>query len=322
MKALVLTGQKKLEIQDIPKPTLISEGMLTSVEAVSICNSTDYRIYAAPDPTAVWPNQKWPFVLGHEICGRIVEIGSQVKGWKIGERIVGWCPPYGGFAEYCQVYPDWMASIHVPEKWPAEETCILELAIGSCRSLVDSKGKTLINSNSKVLVVGLGPSGQFYTQFARLMSAATIICIGRHEQRRRLALELGADKVFDSDDQPYDKILQSIGKVDLLIDTSGADLRKEFYKILHPGSMMVTFGVGFDWTRELQELSKRQITISAGNREEAMFAANMITDWINSGKLKLAPLISHIITLEDIPKVLEDMKKNPNNYMKVVAKIK
>lgn len=320
MKALVLIDQKKFKIQDIPKPKLVEDGMITRVEAVSICNSTDYRIYAAPDPTVVWPNQKWPFVMGHEVCGKITEIGQKVSGWKIGERIVGWCPPYGGFAEYCQVYPDWMATINVPENWSAENACILELAIGSCRSLV-ANGQPLINSTSKVLVVGLGPSGQFYTQFARLMGASTVISIGRHRRRRELSVQLGADKALDPDDLPYDKILQSVGKVDVLIDTTGADLRKDFYRVLKNGGLMVNFGVGFDWTKEQQELSNRKITISTGNREEAICAAGLITDWINSRKLKLAQLISHIITLEDIPRVIEDIKRNPDNYMKVVAKV-
>ena len=76
-------------------PVLEPESVLVKVEAVGICNATDARILNAPDPTKVWPYQAWPQVMGHETCGRILELGAQVDGWRVGDRIAGWCPRQG-----------------------------------------------------------------------------------------------------------------------------------------------------------------------------------------------------------------------------------
>ncbi|MFH1615471.1 MAG: zinc-binding dehydrogenase [Planctomycetota bacterium] len=329
MKAVVLTGYRKIKLQDVPAPKIEDTPetpaeqatMLLKVEAASICNASDYRLYVAKDPAKVWPYQNWPFVLGHELCGTVVETGPKIKGWNAGDRIVGWCPPYGGFAEYCRVYGNFMVSIHVPQSWPAWQTCVLEMAIATCRKLVAADGHKNIEDRSRVIVVGLGASGQFYTQMAGLMGASHIIGIDMVQQRRDLASKLGADEVFAPDTSVYDMILKKFGQVDVVIDTTGLDLRSEFYKVLRKGGMIIPFGIGFDWTKVADELEERNIRIAQGEREEAIAATRLIYEWINNKNLKIEPLITHRIRLEDIPGIIPEITKKPEKYMKVVAEI-
>ena len=65
MKAVVLAGYKRIELRDVAKPKIEDTSetpqdqatMLIKVQAASICNASDYRLYAAKDPTKVWPYQ-------------------------------------------------------------------------------------------------------------------------------------------------------------------------------------------------------------------------------------------------------------------------
>jgi L-iditol 2-dehydrogenase len=83
MKAVVKYGKGKglVEIREVPEPKMKEEDVLIEVKAVSVCGS-DLHIYHDSHP--YWP----PVVLGHEFAGVIVDVGKEVKGWKVGDRIV------------------------------------------------------------------------------------------------------------------------------------------------------------------------------------------------------------------------------------------
>ena len=83
MKALVkfAEGHGNVEIREIPKPKIRKNEVLIEIRAAGICGS-DLHHYEVGDDIAI------PVVLGHEFAGDVVEIGSEVKGWKLGERVV------------------------------------------------------------------------------------------------------------------------------------------------------------------------------------------------------------------------------------------
>ena len=83
MKAVVKYGKGKglVEIREVPEPRIKDDEVLIEVKAVSVCGS-DLHIYHDSHP--YWP----PVILGHEFSGVIVDVGKEVKGWKVGDRIV------------------------------------------------------------------------------------------------------------------------------------------------------------------------------------------------------------------------------------------
>lgn len=83
MKAVVKYGKGKglVEIQEVPQPIPKEDEVLIEVKAISICGS-DLHIYNDRHP--YWP----PVTLGHEFSGVIVNMGKEVKGWKVGDRII------------------------------------------------------------------------------------------------------------------------------------------------------------------------------------------------------------------------------------------
>jgi len=84
MRALVKTAKGKglCEVREVPEPSVSENDVLIDVKACGICG-TDLHIYH--DEFPYWP----PVILGHEFSGVIAVVGKNVKGWKVGERVVG-----------------------------------------------------------------------------------------------------------------------------------------------------------------------------------------------------------------------------------------
>src|SRR5260370_4013706 len=101
MKAAILHGFKKaLEIEDVPRPGPEANCLLIRVEACGVCHS-DLHVVDGD-----WPQftriTKMPLNLGHEIAGRVVEKGSKVREFQIGDRVgVSWIHWTCGECEFC-----------------------------------------------------------------------------------------------------------------------------------------------------------------------------------------------------------------------------
>lgn len=306
---MVLTGKDRLELQEVDRPVIHPEGLLVRVEAVGICNATDLRVVEANDPTAVWPNMPWPVILGHEVCGVVEEVGPEVQGWQPGDRIAGWCPPCGGFAEVCQFYPGYMAAVRVPAEMPAEEAALLELSIGTTRYFMPDTVMARIRCARSALVLGLGPSGQLYVRECLLLGIPQVLASDRHEARRNLARELGAAEVFEGGQEPFRALQDRRQTVDVVIDTTGRDLVDDILKILAPGGVIIPFGVGVDWESKLPLLEERGITLAKAHLEEARRAAPQVLEWVRTGKLPVLKLITRTGRLEDIPDALQSLRE-------------
>ena len=91
MKAVVKfeEGYGNLEIRDIPKPKIKENEVMIEIKAAGICGSDIHHFkHGAKTGVPAIFRMSIPVVLGHEFTGDVVEIGSGVKGWKIGERII------------------------------------------------------------------------------------------------------------------------------------------------------------------------------------------------------------------------------------------
>jgi L-iditol 2-dehydrogenase len=313
---MVLTGSKQMELREVDVPRVAPDGLLLAVEAAAICNATDYRIFSADDPTQVWPCHPWPTVMGHEFCGRVVEAGADVEGWAEGDRLSGWCHDAGAFAEYCHVVPSQLATIRVPEEWPAEEAAMLEPVIGTLRYLITPDG-FVMGDGARILAAGLGPAGLLYVQHARLLGARDIWAMDRNAPRREIAEALGATRTFDGIDSVERAFAEASEPFDGIIDTTGADLREPFLRMLVPGGFLVPFGVGYDWANA--GLAENGVRICGGGTDEARLAVPHVMRWIAEGGLRLGPMVSRRIGLEGIPAAMEALQERPKRLVKIVA---
>jgi threonine dehydrogenase-like Zn-dependent dehydrogenase len=226
MRAAVFREPGVVEPAELPDPTAASDELLVRVRATSICG-TDLRI-AKHGHFKLPPGQ--PRVLGHETAGEIVQVGSAVVGYAVGDRVsvtpnVGcghcefcrqglnnMCPDYeafgitldGGFAEYLRVPGSAVQRGNVfrlPDSLSFAEAALVE-PLSCCLRGQDALG---VRHDDVVVVVGAGPIGVYHVMLARLAGARKIIVANRSAPRLDAAKRAGAD---------------------VLVQASGEDLRE------------------------------------------------------------------------------------------------
>ncbi|KAK9464132.1 GroES-like protein [Lipomyces oligophaga] len=84
MKAIVITGPRKIHLADLPIPTADSKSVVLKTTAAALCGS-DMHVYRGTETL-----NSYDFTMGHEVTGIITEIGSEVKKFKVGDKVV--CP--------------------------------------------------------------------------------------------------------------------------------------------------------------------------------------------------------------------------------------
>jgi len=264
MKALLVPERGKLKIGDIPAPELEPYDALVRIEACGICNSTDHKLiegqmYWAPP---------FPFVLGHESVGTVVEVGPKVHKFRIGDRVtrpVAFWPgsrptlnvAMGGFSEWgivrdgAAMAADGDASLandytilrqvvvpaHLSPRDAALAISLSETA-SVLRHLPNLRGKT-------VVVAGTGVVGFAFGLWIKL-AGGFVITLGRRAERLARARELGADVAIDTREQAYLEAIREAagGAVDGLIEATGdSALASALLTILKPDGFASGYGV-------------------------------------------------------------------------------
>lgn len=217
MKALVLESYNNLVYKDMPEPDYKPNEVLIRVKACGICGSDVHGFDGSSG------RRNPPLIMGHEASGVIVEAGSAVKNYKVGDRVtfdstvydlddwytlkgkynlsdsrmvLGVSPKeykrHGAFAEYV-VVPEHIL-YHLPDSVTFEQAAMVE-SVAVAAHAIDL---TPINLRDTALVVGTGMIGLFLVQLLKLSNAGTIIAIDIDDQKLVLAKKFGADHTFNS----------------------------------------------------------------------------------------------------------------------------
>lgn len=304
----------------VPKPQ--KDEVLVKVKHASICG-TDVGIYNWI-PWAAGHIQP-PRIIGHEMVGEVIEVNTdgktdikpgdlvssethifclncyqcQIQNYHICENMqlfgIG---RDGGFAEY--------ATIPLRTTWkndpsiPVEAMSVQE-PLGNAVNVVtkaDVKGK-------KVLVMGLGPTGLCAGMVAKVYGAKEVVGINRHEYRRKLAMDLGFDRVEEQlspeEYNSYDAVLEMSG------NRIGIEIAFEAVRI---GGKIIAFGipkedVTIDWGKYL---INKEITIGSVFGRMIWDTWNDTTKLLVEGKVDLRKMITHRFTLSEFDEAMEVMK--------------
>lgn len=242
MKAAVLHQFKSpLVIEDVPRPSLEANEVLIRVEACGVCHS-DLHV-ADGDWPQFTPITKMPLILGHEITGRVVEIGSPVEELKIGDRVglpwIYWtcgqcefcregnenlCTKQkitgvtvdGGFAELVRAPASHV--VKIPDGLSAFEAAPLFCAgVTVFRALRQAR----ISPGQRLAVFGIGGLGHLAVQIGREMGAE-ITAVDTADEKLQLAESLGAVKGFNAKSRNVVKELRAAGGVHVALVTSAA----------------------------------------------------------------------------------------------------
>ncbi|MDX3229175.1 alcohol dehydrogenase catalytic domain-containing protein [Streptomyces sp. ME19-01-6] len=209
-----------------------------SVTASGVCNA-DIGTAAATGP-----GTSFPVTPGHEVAGVIAELGDQVEGWEVGDRVsVGWFGGSCGHCAFCRVgdvvhcaerkvpglsYPGgWAQSITVPADALARipDGCdLFDAAPFGCAGVTtfNAVRKAGTRAGGRVAVFGIGGLGHLAVQFAAKLGYETI-AIARGGDREKLARDLGAHHYIDSNAQAPGAALKRLGGVHGQLTLVGVD---------------------------------------------------------------------------------------------------
>jgi NADPH:quinone reductase-like Zn-dependent oxidoreductase len=223
MKAVQLYaygGVDQLHYQDVADPKPGPDEVLVKVAATSV-NPIDWKIRRGDLKNSV-PLQ-FPVILGRDLAGEVVETGSNVKRWKIGQRVMGLVNRT--YAELLTASSDALAP--TPDGLDDRQAGALPL--------VTTTGAELMNTiaperGSTVLVTGAyGNVGRTAVYVAKQHGARVIAAV-REAQKER-AKSLGADQVVATDN---DDEIESLPQVDAIADTVGHELIAQLLPKLKP----------------------------------------------------------------------------------------
>ena len=316
MKAWVVTAPRKLELLEVPVPTPRSNEILIKTTYTCLCNGSDPGIYQGHE--AYTP----PFVFGHEAGGIVVEQGEDVTACKPGDLVFCWCA-IGSFAEYQLICPDEVALFRVPKALSPEAAPVMELVIAACRALM---GRPAGEGRSTLLICGLGPSGLVLTQYARLLGYRRIVGWDLYGQRRSLALELGADAVYDAAVVGPEQLAE-MGEFDVSVDSMGNDIlpgEPTFTSLLRAtrrGGTVVSYGHphnGRHFSPYVFQSRNLTMVPPEGDLDVIREKGRFVLEAVEAGTIRVEPLITHRMGFGEIGPAFQHLLEHPEDQIKVV----
>lgn len=284
MKAAVLYGPQDVRYEDVPEPQLLKPtDALIRLSASCICGS-DLWPYRGLNPVT------GPMHMGHEYCGVVLEVGSEVKTVKPGQFVVGsfcisdnTCPHcqfgfhssceqlefmVGGQASMARVPLADGTLVATPEM-PSEDLIPSLLAasdvLGTGWYAADA---ARVQPGSTVAVVGDGAVGLMGVLAARQLGAHRIIAMSRHPSRQALALEFGATDIVtergDAGIAQLRKLTHNVGADAVLECVGTQESMHQAMQSARPGAMVGFVGVPHGVTFDGQQLFFQQRGLLGG----------------------------------------------------------
>ena len=335
MKVAIFEGKEQIVIKDGVKPEIKTDEVLIQVKKVAICGS-DVGSYESGGP--YFPGK----IIGHEFSGELVEIGENVKKLKEGMRVTvnPQIPCYecyyclhdqenmcklqnfaygttenGAMREYINVKAE---RVHIlPDNVTYEEGATVE-PLSVAVYAVQQSGFQL---GQNAAVIGAGPIGLMTIQVLRSAGANKIYVLEPVESKQKIAMELGADKVFLP--KAWNKIVRLTDRLgpDHVYDCVG--LSSTFttaLQLIKKGGNITLIGIHAS-TLEVNNIllmTTNNISVRGVygyNQDIYKTAINLYAQ----KKIRVDPMITNRIRLEQVPEMFKVLGNPPHDELKVIV---
>ncbi|MBE7035880.1 MAG: hypothetical protein E7403_01145 [Ruminococcaceae bacterium] len=326
MKQIVMTGPRTSEIRQVDIPKITEDQVLVKVKYTGMCHSEFYPW------TVAEPGQ----IFGHETMGYVAEVGRNVKGFSVGDRVTGLGG--GGYKEYIVMEPDKM--MHIPNNIKDEDAIVEPLG---CLMSVGSRMMPNLLGDS-IAVVGTGYMGLGMISMFKAMGYSEIVGIDLREEARENALKFGATKVLHPDELEPEFYLdwKNWESPDLTRDGHKSDIfHLGFPNVMEfagtPEALNLAGGLacahgrvgigGFHndtlRTVDFKLWNMKALEMINCHERRIMFETELChraLDLISKGIWKFTGLTNHIYTMEEFDKAQYDMENHTNNFIKGAVK--
>ena len=333
MKSLIITEPGKFEIREVQKPKISDYQALIKTEMVALCNATDRKLIEGHFPG----QNDYPMALGHENAGIVEAIGSKVKNFKVGDRVIGglnatFAEPdihsgWGGFSEYV-VANDFEVlkenGLATPEQgcWDSfeiqntiPEGIQPEEGVIACtwREVLGAFKDFNLTPEKKVIVFGAGPVGLSFVKLGKLFGIKHIDIVDIFPGKLAIAKKMGADNTYTvAEAESPDFINKANRSYDTVIDAVGLEsivnLGLSLIKMV--GDICV---YGVMTKNPLLDLNKGPYNFNLHihqwpTRLEEKAAMTTLAEWIKKGELNATEFISHRFNISQLQNALDAVK--------------
>ena len=314
MKALVKKeAAPGIWMEEIPEPRVGPNDVLIEIARTSICG-TDLHIYKWD----AWARRTIPvpMAIGHEYCGRIVEVGSEVRGLAVGDRVSGEGHVTCGHCRNCRAGRRHLCrntvgvGVNRPGAFaqylalPAVNTFKLPDAVtDDIAAILDPFGNATHTAlafsvvGEDVIITGAGPIGIMASAVARFVGARHIVITDVNDYRLALARRMGATRAINVQRESLDAAMSELGMqegFDVGLEMSGNPAAfRELLRTMHHGGSVALLGIPAEETAiDWNEVIFKGLTL------KGIYGREMFETWykmaalLQSG-LDLAPIITH-----------------------------
>ncbi len=312
-----------VEIRSFPKPSIGVDDVLVEVAAVGVCGSDLHQWTASHS----WP-VNYPVVLGHEFAGTVIEAGTNVNGWREGDRVASETaavidldnpmtrrglynldPSRKGFGYGVDGAMTRFARVparclhRVPEELPLEQAALTEPCCVAYNTVV---GNSRVNPGDRVLVIGPGTIGILCAAMARLCGGDVAV-LGLESDTARFEVVRKYDCTPLTDARPWAMQRDGLG-ADVVIDAAGvSETLKLAIDLVRPAGWITKVGwgpkpLGFS----IDPLVQKNVTLQ-GSFSHHWTIWERVLALLASGQLNVEPIIGGTWRLEDWHDAFETM---------------
>ena len=340
MYAALITGKETVELREFPDPSPAPEGVVVDIAFCGICGTDIHAYQSGKDYN--------PAICGHEWSGTVSAVGSGVKSVDEGDRVVvsiaaacgacgacrqgqsGYCqqaflsavgrdplaPPHGGFASRIAVAADRVA--RTDSGLTDEQAAQVEPATVAFHAVRNSA----LRLGDIAVIQGGGPIGLGTMQWVRAGGAGQVIVVEPNQQRRELAIALGAHHAVEpggAADELLEELTHGLG-ADIVYECVGRGFAvQSAVDLARRGGAMCLVGlpnedapisVGTWLVKEIRTTSSLAYV-----REEFEMAMGMIAD----GRVQVEPMHSSTVGLDGFEAALADLASGTSEQIKVLV---
>lgn len=332
MKAIVISGPNHAEFMDVTLPAPAKDEVCVRVLATGCCG-TDVELLEGTMPYFTSGLGKYPLIPGHEWTGEIAEIGSEVRGFTVGDRVVGECScgcmrcqrcrtghyhrcayrtetgvlnRAGGFAEYMNFPATFLHRIS--RDVPVESACLVEPAAVAFNGI----RKAQVSPSDDVAIFGDGPIGLLLVTMAKAFSARSVTLVGATAERLAIGASLGATAVINVNEQPASASLgedKAIAPSVIVEATGNPASIVEAVNSAAAGTRLVLQGIFAG--QKLNGLNVDRIVINEVSIRGALGSPGIWPDvirLIESGRINPSQLVTDVLRLEHYHQAMQMVK--------------
>lgn len=284
MKKTIYHGIRNISVEEVPDPVPGNKEVVVKVKYCGICGSDLHEYLHGPFPES-------PF--GHEACGTISALGDDVTGYAVGDRVCTIIP--GAYAEKV-VCPE-ANLLKIPDDMEWKRAAVLEPLSGAAYAI--DRGH--VKPADTVFIAGAGTVGLMVLLGLKAMGVKTVYMSDVLENRREMALALGAAQVWNPAEIKVPAKIREVTNgrgVDVAIEAVGieATLKDCLASARYQGTVIVQGIFTERAAVHMLGFVARETTMIGTNSINAQLAMK----WLETGEIAPEKIITDIIPLDDI----------------------